>query len=92
MSTGARGRGVTPLEPEPDLSAGLGGAPGGRGWLWPTAEAGTPVVEALWRIPQLSSPGGHRFGTETCPHTVACRLRCWDASGLIGLEESVLSK
>ena len=48
MSTGARGRAVTPLEPAPDLRAGLGGSPGEAG-----IGCGSPWGQGhRWQTPQ----------------------------------------
>ena len=89
MSTGARGRAVTPLEPEPDLRVGLGGSPGEAG-----IGCGSPWGQGRrWQTPQkiligLSS-GGHCFCTKTWPHPTACRLQCWHASGQTNRVETV---
>lgn len=80
MSTGAQGRAVTPLEPEPDLPAGLGGSPGEAG-----IGCGSPWGQGhRWQTPQKIltgvGSGGHRFCTKTWPHLTACWLQCWHAS------------
>ena len=76
------GKAVTPQEPEPDVTTGLGRTPGeagvGCGSLWGQGH--------WWRRPQgtfigVCSPGGHHLGTKTWPHPTACRLQCWDDSG-----------
>ena len=52
----------------------------GRGRLQPTAGARTPAVqgptEYFWRELSWKSC----LGTKTWPHSIACRLQCWDTS------------
>ena len=52
----------------------------GQTYLW--ILKGLPGVGGSPReVLNVSSPGGHHFGTESWPYPTACRLQCWDTSG-----------
>ena len=76
------GQTVTPEQPGPGPPTGLGGFAGeaevGRGsprtkGHWWQRTQGTPSC--------VSSPRGHRFGTESWPHSTGHRFQCWHAAG-----------